>query len=82
MITGPVDLWQSRTGIADALLVLSPHLTRSLVMGFIKIIVPDGINDSSADCREIMRNAAIEAIKKVAAFALFLVENFFPRYHF
>lgn len=34
-------------------------------MNFIKIIVPNGISDSSPECRELMQNAATEVIKMV-----------------
>uniref|UniRef100_A0AAF5PPV6 TOG domain-containing protein n=2 Tax=Wuchereria bancrofti TaxID=6293 RepID=A0AAF5PPV6_WUCBA len=63
VVMDAVDLSKNRTGIAEALLVIAPKLPHQLVMSFIKIIVPNGINDSSPECRELMQNAAIEAIK-------------------
>ncbi|VDP13181.1 unnamed protein product [Onchocerca flexuosa] len=63
VIVDPVDLWKNRAGIAEALLVIAPDLPHQLVMNFIRIIVPNGISDSAPECRELMQNAAIEAIK-------------------
>ncbi|KAK6101449.1 HEAT repeat family protein [Brugia pahangi] len=63
VIMDAVDLSKNRAGIAEALFVIAPKLPHHLVMSFIKIIVPNGINDSSPECRELMQNAAIEAIK-------------------
>ncbi|KAL4003546.1 HEAT repeat family protein [Acanthocheilonema viteae] len=79
VVTGPVDLWRNRAGIAEALLVIAPNLPHKLVMNFIKIVIPNGINDSSPECRELMQNAAIEVIKmhgetEMASLLLFLEE--------
>ncbi|MCP9259641.1 hypothetical protein DINM_002573 [Dirofilaria immitis] len=63
IIMNPVDPWRNRAGIAEALFVIAPDLPHQLVMSFIKIIVPNGISDSSPACRELMQNAAVEAIK-------------------
>ncbi|EFO26464.2 hypothetical protein LOAG_02023 [Loa loa] len=70
VIAGPVDLWKNRAGIAEALLVIAPNLPHQLVMNFIKIIVPSGISDSSPECRELMQNAGIEAIKMHGEFEM------------
>ncbi|VIO91325.1 Uncharacterized protein BM_BM6680 [Brugia malayi] len=63
VVMDAVDLSKNRAGIAETLFVIAPKLPHHLVMSFIKIIVPNGINDSSPECRELMQNAAIEAIK-------------------
>lgn len=68
MVKHPVDLWENRIGIAEALLGIASSLPHQLVMSFIKIIVPSGISDPSAKCRELMQNAATEAIKMVIFF--------------
>uniref|UniRef100_A0A8R1U018 TOG domain-containing protein n=1 Tax=Onchocerca volvulus TaxID=6282 RepID=A0A8R1U018_ONCVO len=63
VVVDPVDLWKNRAGIAEALFVIAPDLPHQLVMNFIRIVVPNGISDSAPECRELMQNAAVEAIR-------------------
>ena len=65
MVSDVVDSWERRSGIGDAMVNIAPHLPESATMPFIRVIVPEGLNDRNALCRELMCNAAIEIVKKV-----------------
>lgn len=73
MISDVVDHWEGRSGIADGLINIAPYLPESATMLFMKIIVPDGLNDRKDICRGLMCNAAIEVVKKVI---FFLTSNY------
>lgn len=63
-----LDRKTERSGIAEALYMLAPHIPRALVMPVMELIVPNGVSDSGAECREFMRKAAVEVINQVASF--------------
>ncbi|CAI5445400.1 unnamed protein product [Caenorhabditis angaria] len=62
-----IDEWERRSGIGMALVGLSTIVKVDEAEHLIKIIVPDGLSDRRAECRNELRNAAVETIRRHGA---------------
>lgn len=60
---GGIDQWEARAGIAITLRKVCPLLTGKELQLFFNIILPDGLNDRSADVAHLMLLAAVEGVK-------------------
>uniref|UniRef100_A0A7I4Y876 TOG domain-containing protein n=2 Tax=Trichostrongylidae TaxID=6315 RepID=A0A7I4Y876_HAECO len=64
MVSDSVDEWARRSGVGQVLGRLADHVEAKDAMQFIKLVVPQGLADRHADCRNGMRDAAVEVIRK------------------
>ncbi|KAK6024062.1 HEAT repeat protein, partial [Ostertagia ostertagi] len=64
MVSDSVDEWARRSGVGRVLGRLADHVEAKDAMQFIKLVVPQGLGDRHADCRNGMRDAAVEVIRK------------------
>lgn len=64
---GPVDEWDRRSGIGETLVLLSVLAREQEAEQLIRIVAPDGLSDRSAECRNELRNAAVETIRRHGA---------------
>ncbi|KAK6012790.1 hypothetical protein OSTOST_22033, partial [Ostertagia ostertagi] len=64
MVSDSVDEWARRSGVGRVLGRLADHVEAKDAMQFIKLVVPQGLADRHADCRNGMRDAAVEVIRK------------------
>ncbi|VDN24642.1 unnamed protein product, partial [Cylicostephanus goldi] len=64
MVMESRDEWAKRSGVGLVLGRLAEHVKVEDAMRFIKLIAPHGLADRSAECRNGMRNAAVEVIRK------------------
>lgn len=60
---GGVDEWEARAGVALTLKKLCPLLTEKSIVQYFAIMLPDGLNDRSAEVRHLMLSAAIAGVK-------------------
>ncbi|WKY00789.1 hypothetical protein Q1695_015092 [Nippostrongylus brasiliensis] len=58
------DEWARRSGVGRVLGALAEHVQAKDAMRFIKLIAPEGLSDRHVDCRNGMRSAAVEVIRK------------------
>ncbi|KJH53105.1 HEAT repeat protein [Dictyocaulus viviparus] len=63
MVEDSRDEWARRSGIGHALFLLSGYISANDAMRFIRLIVPCGLADRHAECRNEMRNAAVEVVR-------------------
>ncbi|KAL6728600.1 hypothetical protein Aduo_010358 [Ancylostoma duodenale] len=64
MVMDSRDEWARRSGVGLVLGRLAEHVRVQDAMRFIKLVAPHGLADRSAECRNGMRNAAVEVIRK------------------
>ncbi|KAK6057556.1 HEAT repeat protein [Cooperia oncophora] len=64
MVSDSVDEWARRSGVGRVLGRLADHVESKDAMQFIKLVVPQGLADRHPDCRNGMRDAAVEVIRK------------------
>ncbi|CAB3402031.1 unnamed protein product [Caenorhabditis bovis] len=62
-----VDEWERRSGIGIALILLATIVNVEDAEDLIKIVAPDGLSDRSPECRNSLRNAAVETIRRHGA---------------
>ncbi|CAJ0934035.1 unnamed protein product, partial [Mesorhabditis belari] len=59
-----VDQWEKRLGISRGLELISNLIDESESEQLIYVVVPEGLSDPSAQCRQAMQNAAINSISR------------------
>lgn len=64
-IKDEIDRYESRSGIAYALFLLSDLVPQKWAFDFVKRLVPNGLNDKNALCRDLLRNASATVIRNV-----------------
>lgn len=64
MLKDAVEEWERRSGIGLALGQLAQLVESKEAVQLIHIVVPKGLNDRKAVCRESMCSAAVETIKR------------------
>ena len=62
-----VDESDRRSGIGHSLVLLSSLCQQEDAEQLIRIVAPDGLSDRSAECRNELRNAAVETIRRHGA---------------
>lgn len=70
-IMDEIDRYQSRSGVAYALFLLSDVVPAKWSTEFVKRIVPDGLNDRYALCRDFLRNSTATVIRNVSSSDIF-----------
>ncbi|CAI2349719.1 unnamed protein product [Caenorhabditis sp. 36 PRJEB53466] len=62
-----VDEWDRRRGVGEALVPLSSLIREQDAEQLIRLVAPDGLADRSVECRNELRNAAVETIRRHGA---------------
>uniref|UniRef100_A0A8R1HWX1 TOG domain-containing protein n=1 Tax=Caenorhabditis japonica TaxID=281687 RepID=A0A8R1HWX1_CAEJA len=62
-----VDEWERRSGVGDSLVLLSALVRAEEAEQLIHLVAPDGLGDRSQECRNELRNAAVETIRRHGA---------------